>query len=130
MLLQLSFHIYLCISVSPSLHFQSVGVFRSKMSLLYQHNIDGSCFIHYDSLCVFIRTYNSFTFRIIIDRYVFSAILLLVSGDFLVSFISLSLVVSPLHSKCPFNISCRSGLVDTNFLVFDCMRNSLSLLLF
>ena len=64
---------------SPSPHFQSIDVFR-------QH-ISGSCFlIHPDTLCFLIRAFSPFTFIVIIGRYEFSAILLLVELVFLVMF--------------------------------------------
>ena len=77
---------------SPSLHFQSAGVFRSKMS--YRQHVDGSLvflflflfFIHCDTLCLLIGAFNPFIFRVIVDRYEFSAFVLPVKLAFLVMF--------------------------------------------
>ena len=92
--------------------------------------IDGSCFflIHSDTFCLLVRVFSPFIFRVIIDRYVFSDVLLLVLSLYLeifsVPFFSFLLLVLPLHLKIPFNISCRAALVVMNSFTF-CLSGKL-----
>ena len=73
---------------SPSPHFQSTGVFRSEVSVL-QATYRWVFFfflIYSDTLCLLIGAFRPCTFRMIIDRYEFSAIVLPVKLGFLVMF--------------------------------------------
>ena len=72
-----------------------------------QH-IYGSCFcIHSASLCLLVGAFNPFTFKVIIDIYVFIAIFYLFGVDFVDLFSS----VVFLDYKSLFNICCKAGLV-------------------
>ena len=65
----------------------------------------GSCFlIHSAVLCLLIGAFNPFTFKVIIDRYLFIA-----DSLYLCSSVSLSFPSCPYSS--PFSISCRAALV-------------------
>ena len=91
-------------------------------------------FIHSDTLCLLIGSFSSFTFKVIIDSYVFIAFYYL----FCHCFWRFSLFLSSLchfwsffpTQRVPFNISCRAGLVVVNSFSFCLSENSLSFLLF
>lgn len=87
---RLSFDIHLYDNVSPSLYFQSAGVFTSEISLFHRWHIDGSCFFIYSvTLClligVFIYIQSSYWYLLLPFYLVFgcccnfSVILLLLS---------------------------------------------------
>ena len=72
-----------------------------------------SCFfIHSDSLCILIMTFNPFKFKVIIDIAVPIAIL------FGVNFVDLFPFLAILDYINPFNISCKAGLVVPDSLNF------------
>ena len=78
----------------------------------------GSCFlIHSAALYLLIGAFNPFTFKVIIDRYLFSADSLYLCSLFL-SFPSF-----PYSS--PFSIGCRAGWWRHILLDFFCLGNSL-----
>lgn len=59
------------VSIYPSTHFTSVGVFESELNLL-QAAYRLFFKIHSVTLCLLIGAFNQFTFKVIIYRYVFS----------------------------------------------------------
>ena len=59
-----------------SQHFQSVCVFSSEMILLQAAYILVLCYIHSATIYLLIGAFSSFTFKVIIDKYVLSAIIL------------------------------------------------------
>ena len=66
----------------------------------------GSCFlIHSAILCLLIGAFNPFTFKVIIDRYLFIA-------DFLYLCSSLCVAFPFFTYSSHFSISCRAGLVE------------------
>ena len=66
----------------------------------------GSCFlIHSAILCLLVGAFHPFTFKVIIDRYLF-----LSNSLYLCSSLSLSFTSFPYIS--PFIISCRAGLLE------------------
>ena len=68
--------------IFPSSHFQSICILRLKSVSCRQH-IYGSYFcIHSASLCLVVRAFNPFTFKVIIHIYVPIAIFLIVLGWF------------------------------------------------
>lgn len=77
-LLQVSFFMSTgMINGSPCSHFKSGGIFGSTISLSYKQHIDGTYFfIHSDTICLFIETFSSFTFRIITERFELNATVL------------------------------------------------------
>ena len=76
-------------------------------------HIYGSCFfIHSASLCLLVRTFNPFKFKVIIDIYVPIAILFGVNSVGLFSSLAILDYISP------FNISCKVGLMILNYLNF------------
>ena len=97
--------------------------------------ISGPCFFYPIGYPVSVDWgFYPFTFRVTVERYEFSAIVLSVMSLFLyivsVPFWSVLLCGSHFAYRIPFNISCRAGLVLTNFLGSVCPGNSVSLLLF
>ena len=64
------------INDSPPPHFPSGGVFSSQMSLLYTAYRWVLVFIQSDTLCPLIGVFSQFAFRVTIERYEFSAIVL------------------------------------------------------
>ena len=77
--------------------------------------IYGSCFwIHSASLCLLVGAFNPFTFEVIIDIYVSTAIFKLFEVDFVDLFSSFVF----LDYISPFNICCKTGLVVLNSLNF------------
>ena len=72
----------------------------------FRQNMCRSCFlIHSAILCLLIGAFNPFTFKVIIDRYLFIADSLYLCSSLFLSFPSF-----PYSS--PFSISCRAGLVE------------------
>ena len=68
---------------SPTHYFQSVGVLLSNMSLL-REEIVGSCFfIQSETLGLLMGSLSPFTFRVTIDRYEFSVIMISIQSLFL-----------------------------------------------
>ena len=66
--------------IFPSSNLQSIHVFRSQVG---RQHICGSCFcIHSASLCLLVGAVNLFTFKVIINVFVFIAIFLIVWGWF------------------------------------------------
>ena len=107
--------------IFPSPHFQSICVFRSEVGLL-QTAIYGSCiYIHSASLCLLVRAFNPFTFKVIIDIYVPIAIFLIVWAWFCRYLFSSFVFLDYIN---PFNICCKSGLVVLNSLNF-CLSEKL-----
>ena len=95
---------------SPTFYFQAVGVLMSKMSLLETAN--GWVllfFIQSETLRLLMGSLSPFTFRVTIERYEFSVIMIPIQ--------SLLLWIIPWASsffyRVPLNISCRAGLVVT-----------------
>ena len=87
----------------------------------WKNILHGSCFcIHSASLGLFIGTFNSFTFKLIIDIYVPTAIFLIVSCRFCRCFSSL--IYHGYVSPC--NIYYKAGLVVLNSLNF-CLSEKL-----
>ena len=78
--------------------------------------------LHSDTLCVLIGAFSPFIFRVIIDRYIFSATYFVVSGDFLCSFFFFVTSGVSFQLRVHFNISCRAGLVVMNSFSF-CLGN-------
>ena len=99
----------------------SLYVFLGLKRVYYRQYIYGSCFcIHSASMGLFIGTFNSFTFKLIIDIYVLTAIFLIVSCRFCRCFSSLIY-----HgSVSPYNIYYKAGLVVLNSLNF-CLSEKL-----
>ena len=92
------------------IHEQNFSLCRSLVLrwVCCRQHMCGSCFlIHLATLCLLIGAFNPFTFKVIIDRYLHTAILLAL---YLCSF------VSHCFSSCsqckPFSISCRAGLEE------------------
>ena len=93
-----------------------------------RQHIDGSCgffvcfIIYSDILCLFIGAFSPFTSRVIIDRYIFSAILLLVLlfleifSDPFLSLFNFWCLFSP--QRASFNISFKASLAIINFFRF------------
>ena len=70
----------------PSLHFQSVCVPRSsEFSLLKTVYILYLFLYPFSHLCLLVRAFNSFTFKVVIDMYV-SIIIFLIGGFVFVGF--------------------------------------------
>ena len=68
---------------SLTFYFQVVDVLMSKMSL-FRQQIDGSCFfIQYETLCLVMGSFSSFTFRVTTERYEFSVIMIPIQSLFL-----------------------------------------------
>ena len=87
-----------------------------------RQHIDGFCFfIHSDTLCLLIEALSPLTFRVSIERYEFSAIVLPLRWLLLyivsIPFSSTSFRLS-LCFEDPFNISCRASLVFANSFSF------------
>ena len=79
-------------------------------------SIYGSWFcIHSASLCLLVKAFNPFTFKIITDIYVPIAILLIVWVWFWRSFFVFLVFLDYIS---PFNICCKTGLVVLNSLNF------------
>ena len=99
--------------IFPSPHFQYVSLGLKWVSC--RQHIYGSWFcIHSTSLCLLVRAFNPFTFKVIIDIYVPIAIFLIVWGWFCRSFSSLVF----LDYISPFNICCKDGSVVLSSLNF------------
>ena len=80
------------LSVSPFMAARSYLMYVSYLKWVsYRQHIYGSCFcIHSASLCLLVGVFIPFTFNVIMDKYVFIAIFLIVL-DYLWSFSSLPL---------------------------------------
>ena len=86
-----------------------------------RQHVYGSCFcMHSASLCFLFGAFNPFTFKVIIDIHVSTAIFLIVWGWFLDNFVSLVF----LDYISPFNICGKAGLVVLNSLNF-CLSGKL-----
>ena len=76
------------------------------MRVSYRQHMCGSGFlIHSVVLCLLIGAFNLFTFKVIIDRYLFIADSLYLCSSLFLSFPSFAY-------SSPFSISCRAGLVE------------------
>ena len=91
----------------PVLHFQSLCFWSFVLRWVScRQHMCGSCFlIHSAILCLLIGAFNPFTFKVIIDRYLF-----ITDSLYLCSSLFLSFPSFPYSS--PFSISCRAGLVE------------------
>ena len=83
----------------------SVCVFFSEMVSCRLHMCRSCFLIHSATLYLLIRAFNPFTFKLIIDRYLFIFPPLYLCSSLTHSFYSCSYT-------CPFNISCSAGLVE------------------
>ena len=93
----------------PPLHFQSVGSFYLRWVSCRQH-LCGSCFLtHSAALRLLIGTFNPFTFKVIIDRYVVIAILLFIGLTSSPSYLLLLLLLSPFNSSCTTGLGVMSS---------------------
>ena len=84
-----------------------------KWVVCRQHIYGVFFFIHSASLCLLVRAFNLFTFKVIIDIFVPIAIFL-----FWIDFVYLFSSLVFLDYVSPFNICCKAGLVVLNSLNF------------
>ena len=103
---------FLCISLCmkylfSSFCFQSICVFRSYMTVSYRQHIHVTLvLIHLATLCLLSGAFSQITFKVIIDRSVLIAILLVVFWLFCSSlFLSFSLVLFPGDLMTFFNVT-------------------------
>ena len=87
-----------------------------------KQHVYGSCFcIPSASLCLLVGAFNQFTFKVIIDIYIYVPIdIFLIGVDFVDLFSSLVF----LDYISPFNICCKDGLVVLNSFNF-CLSEKL-----
>ena len=105
MLPKLYFLISICMEylfLSP--HLLSVCIFKSEVGLLWQH-IYGPCFFYpFSHICLLMGTFNPFTAKVIIYRYILIAIVLKVLGLFCRSFLFFFFCALPFDLKTVFSV--------------------------
>ena len=102
----------------PSSHFQFVCVPRSEVGLLKTAYIWVLFLYPFCQSMSFGWGFSPFTFKVIIDMYVFIAIFLIALDLFLLLFFSFLLLFFFSAYRSSFSICCKAGLVLLNSLSF------------